>query len=87
MTCGENEILRPFQHRMPVILPADDFGRWLDPAGNDSRTLQPLLRPYPGEAMKIHPVSVHAKNPRNDDPRCVDPMDQSGSAREAWKGE
>ncbi len=87
VTCGANGLLRPFHHRMPVILPADDFGRWLDPAENDSRTLQPLLRPYPGGAMKIHPVSVHVNNLRNDDPRCVEPMDQSGSAREAWKGQ
>ncbi len=85
VTCGANELLRPVHHRMPVILPADDFDRWLDPAENDSRTLQPLLRLFPGRAMKIHPVSIHVNNPRNDDPRCVEPMDQSGSARESRK--
>ncbi len=31
LTCAPNDFMRPIHHRMPVILRADDYARWLNP--------------------------------------------------------
>jgi putative SOS response-associated peptidase YedK len=36
--------------------------------------VQPLLRPYPSEAMGAYPVSTLVNNARNDDPQGVLPL-------------
>lgn len=38
VTCGANAAIAPLHDRMPVILRAADYGRWLD-AGADAQTL------------------------------------------------
>jgi len=73
ITTEANALMASIHDRMPVILSPDDYALWLDPAIQDPKELQPLLRPYPSEAMAAHPVSTHVNNPRNDDPRCVAP--------------
>jgi len=51
ITTEPNELIAPVHNRMPVILPAADWETWLSarPLGPD--TLQPLLQPYPAQAM------------------------------------
>lgn len=73
ITTEANELMASIHDRMPVILSPDDYALWLDPAIQSPERLQPLLRPYPSEAMAAHPVSTHVNNPRHDDPRCVVP--------------
>ncbi len=57
-----------------MILAPEDYGLWLDPAIQEVDRLQPLLRPYPAEAMMTHPVSTRVNNPANDHPECVEPI-------------
>ena len=64
LTTEANGAVAPVHHRMPVILPAADCGRWL--LGVDVE-----LGPYPAEDMSAHPVSTWVNNARNDDPECV----------------
>ncbi len=59
---------------MPVILLPRDCNLWLDPAIQEVDRLQPLLRPYPAEAMTAYPVSTRVNNPANDHPECVEPI-------------
>ncbi len=73
ITTGANALMEPIHHRMPVILSPDDYDRWLDPAMQKPEQLQPLLRPYPSDAMLAYPVSSHVNNPRNEDAACVAP--------------
>jgi putative SOS response-associated peptidase YedK len=47
---------------------------WLDPKVQDPNLLEPLLRPCPSEELVVHPVANLVNNPRNEDPRCVEPM-------------
>jgi putative SOS response-associated peptidase YedK len=75
LTMEPNELIRSFHHRMPVILDKQDYDLWLDPAIQDPETLQPLLRPYPAEAMTAYPVSTLVNNPRNDIPECITPLE------------
>ena len=60
-----NPLIRPVHERMPVILPAAAYATWLDPAQQDPAILLPLLRPYPEQAMHLHPVSKRVNSPRN----------------------
>jgi putative SOS response-associated peptidase YedK len=73
LTTGANDLVRPVHDRMPVILGPEDFERWLDPAVREPELLQPLLRPFPAEAMTAYPVSMVVNNPRNETPKCVEP--------------
>ncbi|HSG71671.1 MAG TPA: SOS response-associated peptidase [Planctomycetaceae bacterium] len=56
-TTQANELLEPIHERMPVILPQDLWDVWLDAEVTDVESLQPLLRPYPTEEMKLEPLT------------------------------
>jgi putative SOS response-associated peptidase YedK len=52
-----------------VILREDDYDRWLsDDAPAD------LLRPFDTANMDAYPVSSLVNSPKNDDPKCVNPI-------------
>jgi putative SOS response-associated peptidase YedK len=72
LTTEANELLSPLHNRMPVIIETADQDRWLDPrtAVDD---VQALLRTYPSDKMKIHPVSSRVNSAAHDDPRCAEP--------------
>jgi putative SOS response-associated peptidase YedK len=84
LTTEPNELMRPLHNRMPVILQPQDYDLWLDPAVDDVRRLQPLLRPYPAGDMASYPVSRRVNSPQNDDPACIEPLAQTG---EMWQAE
>jgi putative SOS response-associated peptidase YedK len=63
-----NELIRPINPRMPVILDREDFEPWLDPGVTDPRRLRPLLKPYPPEKMVAEPVERKGKRSKKDDP-------------------
>ncbi len=73
ITTDANDKLRPIHHRMPVILPSEEYAAWLDPA-NDTSKCQKLLKPYPVEPMAFYRVGTHVNNARNDDKRCIEPL-------------
>ena len=56
ITTDANETLEPIHHRMPVILHAEDYDRWLDPS-SPADELHSLLRPYDGP-MYATPVTT-----------------------------
>lgn len=74
LTTEPNGLIRPFHHRMPVILDPRDYDRWLDPHTQKPEEVQPLLRPLPPEAMRAYPVSDRVNNPSNDSPECIEPL-------------
>jgi putative SOS response-associated peptidase YedK len=59
---------------MPVIIAPKDFDRWLDPDQKEPATVQGLLCPYPPEAMLAYPVSRLVNDPKNKDPRRLEPL-------------
>jgi len=79
ITTEANELLREVHDRMPVILPARDYNRWLDPRTDQREEIEPLLVPYPADAMKYHPVSTLVNNPRNEAPECIEPLESPGT--------
>jgi putative SOS response-associated peptidase YedK len=56
---------------MPIIVPASAHARWLDPEEHGPTD---LLQPDAAELVS-HPVSTAVNSPKNDDPRCVEPID------------
>ncbi|HIF98067.1 MAG TPA: SOS response-associated peptidase [Myxococcales bacterium] len=73
LTTEANADVRPVHHRMPVFLAAADHARWLDPNLSDTEPLQSLLMPAPPGYLKAIRVGTRVNNPRNEDPRCIEP--------------
>ncbi|MSO70694.1 MAG: SOS response-associated peptidase [Alphaproteobacteria bacterium] len=73
VTCAANEVLVSLHDRMPVILPPEAVGAWLDPK-SQPEDLQGLLRPYPAKEMTYYPVSTRVNSVRNDDAGCIAPL-------------
>ena len=73
-TIDANEVLAPIHDRMPVILPRSAYYLWLDPGIHAPKRLEPLLVPFPAEAMEAYPVSRLVNDPRNDVAECVKPL-------------
>lgn len=74
LTTEPNDLVAPVHDRMPVILPPEAYARWLDPSETDPAHVQPLLRPYPAEAMTATLVSPRVNSPREDDPSLIAPV-------------
>ncbi|PMB34925.1 hypothetical protein CEN40_19870 [Fischerella thermalis CCMEE 5205] len=74
LTTQANELLQMVHDRMPVILQQENYDLWLDPQVHDVELLQPLLRPYPSEAMTSYPVTTLVNSPRNNSAECITPV-------------
>jgi putative SOS response-associated peptidase YedK len=74
ITTRPNELVAPVHDRMPVILPADADGVWLDPTISKEHALS-LLEPYPAALMVGLPASTRVNSIRNDDSALLLPED------------
>jgi putative SOS response-associated peptidase YedK len=68
LTTAANEPMKPIHDRLPVILPEEAYTTWLDKPDAG------LLQPFPAEKMEAAPVSTYVNNPRNQGPKCIDPV-------------
>jgi len=59
--------------RMPVILPAQERARWLDPEASPEALLG-LLKPYSQGNLQSHAVASIVNSPRNDHSECIAPV-------------
>jgi putative SOS response-associated peptidase YedK len=73
ITTGANDLMNEIHHRMPVILPLEDYDMWLDPDFEEKDALTSLLKPYPADAMEAYPVSRRVNKPSNNEPSVVEP--------------
>jgi putative SOS response-associated peptidase YedK len=71
LTTTPNALLAEVHDRMPVILKADDYDQWLDPAFTRVDAFQEVLRPLDATLMKGYPVSKRVNFVKNDDPDCA----------------
>jgi putative SOS response-associated peptidase YedK len=81
LTTDANDLMRPIHNRMPVILRAEDYDRWLDPGNNDRQLLEPLLKPGEPKGFEATAVSTYVNSPRHDDARCVEPVEPTTQAK------
>jgi putative SOS response-associated peptidase YedK len=73
ITTTPNALMEPIHNRMPVILPAAAYERWLEPGESNPAQLQALIQPYPAEDMLAYPVSTLVNRPENDVAACIQP--------------
>jgi len=71
ITTEANELLSRLHPRMPVIIEPADYDQWL---AGEAADLAALLRPYPADAMMLHPVSTFVNDARHEGPRCLAPV-------------
>jgi putative SOS response-associated peptidase YedK len=70
ITTEPNELMSLIHDRMPVILPTDLHGPWLDPAIDDAEVLQSMLGSFPAAQMKAAEVKKDISGIKfHDDPR------------------
>src|SRR5262249_53802716 len=74
LTADANELMRPIHERMPVVVPPEQYGFWLDPRRHDGKKLAHLLRPYPSEGMLAYPVGTVVNDPHHDVVDCIVPV-------------
>jgi putative SOS response-associated peptidase YedK len=73
LTTTANDLVGPIHDRMPVILDARDWDRWLDVEQTDAAAATALMQPFPAARMKAFRVSKLVNQYQRDDPRCLDP--------------
>jgi putative SOS response-associated peptidase YedK len=64
-------MMRPLHNRMPVILPREDYDRWLNRESAASEVAG-LLNPFPADRMEAWPVSTKVNAPKNDGPELIE---------------
>jgi putative SOS response-associated peptidase YedK len=69
LTTAPRGVAAEVHDRMPVILPAPDQNRWLDPAAR----YKPLLE-SDADALELVPVSNLVNSSKNDDARLIEPV-------------
>ncbi len=74
ITTTPNELVRQIHDRMPVILDAEHWERWLDPEVEDVEELSSMLVPAAGGTLAGHPVSSLVNSTRNDFLECILPL-------------
>jgi putative SOS response-associated peptidase YedK len=74
ITTTPNNVVGKYHERMPVILEKDDEETWLNPDITEPAQLSPLLKPYPADKMEEWQVGDAARNPKNDYPDIIKPV-------------
>ncbi len=81
LTTEPNPVVKPYHHRMPVLLPADLMVRWIggEPLAPDE--FKALTRPLPPERMQELEVSRFVNKSGNEGPECHGPPAPRGGAK------
>ncbi len=74
LTTRPDDLVGRIHDRMPVILPAEHWGTWLDRDLHDPAALKPLLIPTPDGALAERTVSTLVNDVRNNYPDCIAPL-------------
>lgn len=73
LTTGANAEVAAVHDRMPVILQAKDYARWLDVRGGTAETVLDLLHPLGEGSLEIIEINPKLNNPRNEGPELHAP--------------
>jgi putative SOS response-associated peptidase YedK len=71
ITTTPNELMQSIHDRMPVIVRAEDYARWLAAGAAD---VGDVLASYPAELMEAYVVSSAVNSPSVDSPHNIDPV-------------
>ncbi|APG83936.1 prophage protein [Sinorhizobium americanum CCGM7] len=68
LTTGANKTVRQIHDRMPVVVPPEEFSRWLDCRTQEPRDIADLMSPAPEDFFEAIPVSDRSTKSRMPDP-------------------
>ncbi|MEM9853535.1 MAG: SOS response-associated peptidase [Pseudomonadota bacterium] len=71
VTCAANQKMSAIHHRMPVILDAADWAKWLGEAGKGAAK---LMVPSPESALTFHRVDPAVNSNRAAGPALIEPL-------------
>jgi putative SOS response-associated peptidase YedK len=74
ITTEANALMAPIHDRMPVLLPPEQWARWLSRSEQDPSVLAPLLVPSPPDVMQGWPVGRAVSNSRSEGEGLNQPM-------------
>ncbi len=77
VTTQANALLAVMHDRMPAIIAAEQYDRWLDTASGE---VTDLFAPFPAEAMTYYPVSTRVNSVRNDDATLIESVPDDAKA-------
>jgi putative SOS response-associated peptidase YedK len=80
LTTRANELLAGVHDRMPVIVPPEEYARWLDVTNTE---VEDLFEPYPNDALVVRPVSKRVNAVRNDDAALIETVEVSDDSAPA----
>ncbi len=80
ITTTANDLLRPIHDRMPVVLPREMEGLWLDQSVDDPIALDGVLSPYPADTMDAYEVSALVNSVANDGPEIIEALARPASS-------
>jgi putative SOS response-associated peptidase YedK len=69
VTADASDVLRPIHDRMPVVIPMDRHGTWLDASDAEALVGTPAAVP-----LVVEPVGLAVNNARNEGPELVVPV-------------
>ncbi len=75
LTTDANATLAPIHHRMPVVIPPEEFTRWLDCINQEPREVADLLKPPPDDLFEAIPVSTKVNKVANTGPEVQQPVE------------
>lgn len=73
-----NSLMTNIKDRMPVLLEKKYWNEWLAKDNTDHEKLLARLVPYPDELMQYHPVSKAVNSARNESPKLIEKIVNSG---------
>lgn len=74
ITVPSNDLIGRVHGRMPAILHAQDYERWLGPEADPVG----VMITFPSEPMRMWPISTRVNKPENDDPSILESIKLAG---------
>lgn len=71
VTTAANKLMQPIHNRMPVVVPAEAMGDWLN--SEDRSVVDQLMLPLEEGVLKKTRVSKYVSNARNEGQKCIEP--------------
>jgi putative SOS response-associated peptidase YedK len=66
ITTDANDLMAPIHDRMPVIIGAENWEKWLGEEAANDNELKAMLTPFPGQRLTAWPVDQRVGNVKND---------------------
>jgi putative SOS response-associated peptidase YedK len=74
VTTAANRTLRSLHDRMPAVIPAEAFDRWLDCANVEAEAAAALLMPAPEDLFEAYEISTAVNRAANDSAALIEPL-------------